>query len=110
MLVRLIAVFAAFTIGAGASAAPADKITKESIESGGRSRTYYLYVPPVAGDQPKPLLVVLHGSGRRGNFAAEPWRDLARKEGIVLAAPDSLEPGGWGRSMVPTSSTTSSRP
>lgn len=73
---------------------PADKITKESIVTGGRTRNYYLYVPPGAGDA-MPLIVLLHGSGRRGDSLAEPWKDLAKKQRIVLVAPDSLDPQVW---------------
>jgi poly(3-hydroxybutyrate) depolymerase len=89
---RCVAVFIA---AATVAAAPPDKITKESIESGGRQRAYYLYVPPSAGDKPMPLIVLLHGSGRRGDSQANPWKDLAKKEGIVLVAPDSLDQRGW---------------
>jgi predicted esterase len=42
-----------------------------------------------------PLVVLLHGSGRRGDSLVTPWKDLAKKEGVVLAAPDSLDPRGW---------------
>jgi poly(3-hydroxybutyrate) depolymerase len=72
------------------------KITKESLLSGGKSRTYYLFVPPRAvGAAPAPLIVTLHGSGRRGSTLLDHWKSLAQKEGIVLAGPDSLDPAGW---------------
>jgi len=79
----------------GLAAAPADKIAKESIVSGGQNRTYYLYVPPTAGSTPAPLIVMLHGSGRRGDLLVETWKGLAKKEGIILVGPDSSDPRGW---------------
>jgi len=76
--------------------APADKATKETFGSGGRNRTYYLLVPESAKKaEAPPLIVLLHGSGRDGKSLLDPWTPLARKEGIVLAAPDALTPEGW---------------
>src|SRR5688500_15758614 len=77
-----------------ASAAP---ITKEKVASGGKERTFYLLVPE--SDQPKPLLILLHGSGRSGKVLVDHWRGLAEKEGIVLAGPDATVPEGWSYPM-----------
>ena len=78
------------------SAAAADKATKETFSSGGRTRTYYLLVPESAKKAgPPPLIVLLHGSGRDGKSLLDPWTPLAKKEGLVLAAPDALTPQGW---------------
>jgi len=77
------------------SAAPADKITKESVSSDGQTRTYYLYVPPDTGPAPAPLIVMLHGSGRRGDVLLDAWKNLAKKEGIILVGPDALDAQGW---------------
>jgi poly(3-hydroxybutyrate) depolymerase len=71
----------------------AQKVTKQSITSGGRNRTCYTFVPEGAG--PMPLIVVLHGSGRDGMTVMSQWQPLAKKEGIVLAAPDSLVRESW---------------
>jgi poly(3-hydroxybutyrate) depolymerase len=79
----------------GLAAAPADKITKESIVSGGQNRAYYLYVPPNAGSTQAPLIVMLHGSGRRGDVLVEAWKGLAKKESIILVGPDASNPRGW---------------
>ncbi len=82
--------------GAAGDAASADKIIKESFGSGGQQRTYYLYVPDsVKAGNPAPLVVLLHGSGRNGLSLVERWKDLAKKEGIVLAGPDSLDTRQW---------------
>jgi poly(3-hydroxybutyrate) depolymerase len=74
-----------------------DDITKELITSRGKTRAYYLYVPSTlkAGSQ-APLIVTLHGSNRTGVTLVEKWKDLAKKEGIIMAGPDSIDLRGWG--------------
>jgi len=84
--------FLAFVISAATGAA--DQMTVERFGSGGRVRTYYLFVPDSAKESP-PLLVLLHGSGRNGKSLIDPWRPFAKKEGIILAAPDATTPEGW---------------
>ena len=73
------------------------EIRKEMYTSGGRKRTYYLYVPKGTGAAaaPVPLLVTLHGSGRDGRSLVEKWKDLAAKEGFIVAGPDALDSRGW---------------
>lgn len=86
---------------AGAVAGPvADaQIVKRSLVHGTSQRTYYEYIPDKADPAaPAPLLVLLHGSGRDGRTLVQPWQSLAKKHGIVLAGPDSLDRAGW--SMV----------
>ena len=71
-----------------------EKVTKETIESGGQKRTYYLFAP--ASLKPSaPLVVLLHGSGRNGLSLVERWKDLAAREGFLLAGPDSGGSQGW---------------
>jgi poly(3-hydroxybutyrate) depolymerase len=72
------------------------KITKEKIVSGGKNRSYYLFVPDkLAAAKPVPLVVLLHGSGGNGLSLVERWKDLAEKEGLILAGPDSSDSGLW---------------
>src|SRR6266481_5444194 len=74
-----------------------DDITKELITSNGRTRAYYLYVPStIKPGSPAPLVVTLHGSGRVGASLVEKWKDLAKKEGLIIAGPDSTDTRGWG--------------
>ena len=74
-----------------------DDITKELITSQGRTRAYYLYVPStLKAGTPAPLIVTLHGSNRTGVTLVEKWKDLAKKEGIILAGPDASNLRGWG--------------
>ncbi|HEV2837322.1 MAG TPA: PHB depolymerase family esterase [Pyrinomonadaceae bacterium] len=73
-----------------------DDITKELITFNGKTRAYYLYVPSTlkAGSQ-APLIVTLHGSNRTGITLVEKWKDYAKKEGIIIAGPDSNNLRGW---------------
>lgn len=76
--------------------AAAQKVRKETIESQGKKRTFYLLVPETAtSEHPAPLLLLLHGSGRNGLSLVDKWKDLAVKEGIVLAGPDAINSAGW---------------
>ena len=70
------------------------KITKQTIEFDGKKRVYYLYVPESVGSKP-PLIVTLHGSGRDGLSLVEKWKDIADKEGIILAGPNSMNSAMW---------------
>ena len=74
----------------------AQKIVKESLVSEGKKRTYYLYVPKsLKPGEAVPLIVLLHGSNHIGLSLAEPWDDLAEREGVIIAAPDSAESSHW---------------
>ena len=80
-----------FTISAFASPI----ITKELLTSGKKTRAYYLYVPEKLKG-PAPLLIVLHGSNRNGISLVEKWKDLAKREGLIVAGPDSTDTKQWG--------------
>src|SRR5215470_826719 len=74
----------------------AERITKEALESQGKKRTYYLMVPDSAKSSSSvPLIVLLHGSGRNGLSLMEKWKELASREGIIIAGPDSRDSQGW---------------
>lgn len=78
------------------TAASSDKIVKDSLVSQGKKRTLYVYVPEtLKSGTPAPLIVLLHGSGRNGLSLVDKWKDLAEKEGIILAGPDSMDPAKW---------------
>lgn len=59
----------------------------------GHQRTVYFYMPPDPGE--KPIVVLLHGSGRDGTEMLNPWLPLATSEHFILAAPDALHPEAW---------------
>ncbi|HEX8492131.1 MAG TPA: PHB depolymerase family esterase [Pyrinomonadaceae bacterium] len=76
--------------------ASSDKIVKDSITSQGKKRTYYLYVPEtIKAAQPAALIVTLHGSRGNGLSLVEKWKDLAKKEGIIIVGPDSSDSLQW---------------
>jgi TonB family protein len=87
-----------FTAAAAFASAKAEK---QTITFEGNQRTYYTFAPekvaaaPKTSAAPAPLLVLLHGSGRDGMSQIEQWQDLAEKEGLVLAAPNSLNSREW---------------
>jgi len=92
---RLFTIVAAILL-APAVATAADKMTRETFGSGGRTRTYYLLVPEAAKKAGSPpLVVLLHGSGRDGKSLVEKWEPLAKKEGLVMVGPDALSSDGW---------------
>lgn len=76
--------------------ASAQVVQKEITNLGGKARAYYLFVPDnLTSDHPAPLLVLLHGSGRNGASLVDKWKDLAKKEGIILVGPDAINPQMW---------------
>jgi poly(3-hydroxybutyrate) depolymerase len=73
------------------------KVTKETVISGNKKRTYYLFIPDsISSARPAPLIVLLHGSNRDGMSLVDKWKDIADKERIVLAGPNSINSSGWG--------------
>jgi poly(3-hydroxybutyrate) depolymerase len=80
----------------GARAARGAEVEKHTITFLGRTREYFLYVPPgISADHPAPLLMTLHGSGGKGSTFPEFWKDLADKEGIVVVGPNAIESARW---------------
>jgi len=74
----------------------ADKISQEKLDSQGKKRTYYLMVPDSSkAASSVPLIVLLHGSGRNGLSLMEKWKELASREGIIIAGPDARDTAGW---------------
>jgi poly(3-hydroxybutyrate) depolymerase len=72
------------------------KSTKEIITSGEKQRAYYLFVPEKTSPEVRlPLIVLLHGSNRTGDSLVSKWKDLADKENLLLAAPDSIDSAKW---------------
>lgn len=74
-------------------ASPADAIVSGRFRSSGVMRTYSACLPPKG--HPHPLVILLHGSGGTGHDMVERWRDLVRREGIIVAAPDATDRRQW---------------
>jgi poly(3-hydroxybutyrate) depolymerase len=83
-----------FVCALTAVAATKPKPRKQSITLDGKERTYYLLVPDDV-TEPKPLILLLHGSGHVGISLIDEWKDLAAREGIILVAPDSTDHSRW---------------
>jgi len=72
------------------------KVQKENFVSRNKKRTYYLFVPENSKQSgPAPLIILLHGSGRDGLSLVDKWKELANKEGIILAGPNSSDLSRW---------------
>jgi len=78
-----------------AAAGAQSAIVTRTLAFKNNERVYQLYVPESANGHDAPLLVLLHGSGGSGSYLTNLWRGVAEREGIVLAAPNSLHPDGW---------------
>lgn len=76
-----------------------EKITKQSFDFSGHARVIYMVVPDKPG--PMPVVVLLDGSGRNGEVMAQAWKDLAGREGFIIAAPDAYGSAGWGSLVDP---------
>lgn len=93
LLILLTCVLCAHAAG---SRTNAQEIEKTKVRSGDKDRVSYTFVPDkLDAASPVPLVILLHGSGRNGMSQAEKWRDLAKKERFVIAAPDSANSSGW---------------
>jgi len=64
-----------------------ERTVQETMTSDGASRTYYLFVPDRAKDNPSPLIILLHGSGRDGKILVDHWRTTitAARQGSTRA-------------------------
>ena len=61
----------------------------------GIERSWHAELPPAAsGHQPSALVVVLHGAGSEGTryLDMQGWAEVARREGVLVVAPDALYP------------------
>jgi predicted esterase len=73
-----------------------DKLSREAINTQNKKRYYYLFVPEsVKAATSVPLIVLFHGSGHDGTSLIEKWEGLARREGLILAGPNSYNPQVW---------------
>jgi poly(3-hydroxybutyrate) depolymerase len=89
-----------FLLASASEPVSAQEIAKELITSQGRTRAYYLFVPDrINAAAPAPLIVLLHGSGRNGLSLVEKWKDLAKKEKIILVGPDAIDSNVWRMSV-----------
>jgi predicted esterase len=67
------------------SARPVSAQTQRNVRCDGTSYRYLLESPE--GNRPKPVILLLHGSGDKGSGLFHMWRQFALVNGIVLIAP-----------------------
>ena len=81
---RLICLSSLFLLGAA--------YPSSTLESGGKTWTYYSVVPP--GLEKPPLVLLFHGLGSSGDRILEQsqWAEKAARERIVVVAPDGQPP------------------
>ena len=60
----------------------------------GEMRNIAVHAPPVAAGE-LPLLLVLGDPGRAARYALKSWREVADREGFVVAAVGSRDPRQW---------------
>jgi len=74
----------------------AGRVVDERIAFAGVDRSFHLFIPDgISPYVPAPVLLLLHGSHQAGRALLEHWTGLAQREGLLLVAPDSLDPVGW---------------
>lgn len=96
LLPALAIAFSSRANATGTRASETAKIERRQLTSGGKRRTYYLYVPAgTTSSAPVPLVVTLHGSGMDGRGLVAEWKRLAQKEQFIIAGPDARNSAGW---------------
>jgi len=69
---------------------------KLTLTSNGQPRAYRLFVPDGFGRTgPAPAIVLYNGSGSSVDGLIDPWKDVARKDGVILIGPDAFQSGAW---------------
>jgi poly(3-hydroxybutyrate) depolymerase len=67
-----------------------------SLKFDNRERGYRVFVPDGFGkSSPGPAVVLYNGSGSNVDGLMEPWKDIARKDGVMLIGPDAFQSGAW---------------
>jgi poly(3-hydroxybutyrate) depolymerase len=93
-LAGILAAWAAGTLLA--QPATGEQDVTESLAFANGARTYRLFVPGgIDGRAPAPAVVLFNGSGSSVDPLFRFWKDLARREGIVLIGPTAFAPGAW---------------
>jgi predicted esterase len=65
----------------------ANDLPRHTVRCDDRAMEYVMFVPPGAANEKLPVLLLLHGAGDQAANFIQAWGSLARKEKIVLIAP-----------------------
>lgn len=67
-----------------------------TLTSNGQPRAYRVFVPDGFGKSaPGPAVVLFNGSGSAVDGLLDPWKDVARKDGVMLIGPAAFKSGAW---------------
>lgn len=67
-----------------------------SLTSNGRERSYRVFVPDSFGKSgPGPAVILFNGSGSAVDGLFDPWKDIARKDGVLLIGQTAFAQGAW---------------
>ncbi len=81
--------------------APISKYKSRQFNYSAKSRKYHFYEGTT--DKSRPLIVLLHGSQRNGASMIDMWEGIARKNDLLIVAPDSWNKQGWSLRSDPLS-------
>ena len=69
---------------------------KLTLTLNGQPRAYRVFVPDRFGRTgPGPAVVLYNGSGSSVDGLMDPWKEIARKDGVILIGPDAFQSGAW---------------
>jgi len=69
---------------------------KVTLTSGGQPRAYRAFVPDGFGRTGGgPAIVLYNGSGSSVDGLMDPWKEVARRDGVLLIGPDAFQSGAW---------------
>lgn len=91
---RTAAIATVLAVAPGAVRAASDISTREVVVSGA-NRKYAVYSPRLTGPEKRPVVIARHGSGGRGRDMVAAWKDIADKNGVVVAGPDAGNREFW---------------
>ena len=92
-VLTLVAVVGAIVTG---HAQAGEQDLRFTLTSNGLARAYRVFVPDGFGKSaPGPAVVLFNGSGSAVDGLLDPWKDVARKDGVMLIGPDAFKSGAW---------------
>ena len=67
-----------------------------TLTSNGQQRAYRVFVPEGFGKSaPGPAVVLFNGSGSAVDGLLDPWKDVSRRDGVLLIGPAAFKSGAW---------------